>query len=169
LLTLHTILPLPFFNILVPTTDTTKYTFLLDVLFRQNRNVLLMGSTGVGKTVVVQDYLRKVSDGGGPFVPAAITFSAQTSANNMQDCLEIKMEKKFKTLLGAPVGKRVVIFVDDMNMPLKEKYGAQPPPSCSANVLIRKAFTIERNCFFVEFKTLYLWQLVPSLEVVVTS
>jgi dynein heavy chain len=138
----------PFFNILVPTTDTTKYTFLLDVLFRQNRNVLLMGSTGVGKTVVVQDYLRKVSDGGGPFVPAAITFSAQTSANNMQDCLEIKMEKKFKTLLGAPVGKRVVIFVDDMNMPLKEKYGAQPPLELFRQCLDQKGFYDRKELFF---------------------
>jgi len=42
-----------------------------------------------------------------------------------QETIESKLEKKRKTLLGAPANRRVVIYVDDVNMPLVEEYGAQ--------------------------------------------
>lgn len=36
-----------FSQIMVPTVDTARYTFLLDLLIRQNRHVLLVGPTGM--------------------------------------------------------------------------------------------------------------------------
>jgi dynein heavy chain len=60
-------------------------------------------------------------------VPVVLNFSAQTSSLDTQQTIEAKLEKKRKTLLGAPTGKQVVVFVDDITMPSVEEYGAQPP------------------------------------------
>nr|CAI5844200.1 unnamed protein product [Callosobruchus analis] len=117
---------LPFFEMLVPTIDTVRFGYIMERLIYVNHPVFLTGDTGVGKSVVAKDVLLRLGKTK-LFVPATMNFSAQTSSFRTQEIVELKLEKKKKTLLGAPSGKKVIIFVDDVNMPKLETYGAQPP------------------------------------------
>ena len=47
----------PYFNILVPTSDTVKYKYLLNKLVENKKNCLISGDTGVGKSVIIGDFL----------------------------------------------------------------------------------------------------------------
>ena len=38
--------------------------------------------------------------------------------------LRIQTNKRRKGVYGPPIGKRFVIFIDDLNMPKKEEFGA---------------------------------------------
>lgn len=117
---------MPFFETLVPTIDTVRFGYVMERLMYVNYPVLFVGDTGVGKSVIAKDVLNKLYETN-LFVPVTINFSAQTSSLRTQEILELKLEKKKKTLLGAPLGKKVIVFVDDVNMPKLETYGAQPP------------------------------------------
>ena len=121
-------------EIIVPTVDTTRYTFLFDT-FCQNSTLdhdlnrmafLLCGPTGTGKTVYINNHCINglKSD---KFNVISLGFSAQTTAQQTQDIIESKLDKRRKGVFGPPIGKKCITFVDDLNMPTKETYGAQPP------------------------------------------
>jgi dynein heavy chain len=114
-----------FSDIIVPTLDSVRYMYVLEQLVVHNFNVLCVGPTGTGKTLSVGDKLMS----GMPekYMYVKVGFSAQTSANQTQDLLDAKLDKRRKGIYGPPAGKRYTIFVDDVNMPQRELYGAQPP------------------------------------------
>ena len=135
-----------YFDILVPTGETTCNDFMLKILINNGSHVLLSGETGTGKSVLVQGFLARLS--GDRFSSIQAAFSAQTAAKNMQDLLESKLDKLRKNLLGAPPGRQTVIFVDDINMPALEKYGAQPPIELVRQTLSQGGFYDLKKLFF---------------------
>ena len=135
----------PYFNILVPTGETTCYEFLLKVLLANGSNVMVIGETGTGKSVLVQGFLARLSSERYTSIQAA--FSAQTSAKNIQDLLDSKLDKLRKNLLGSPPGRQTVIFVDDINMPALEKYGAQPPLELVRQTLMGGFYDLKKLFF----------------------
>ena len=110
-----------------------------------DKSLLLTGGTGVGKSVIITDYLARSAEPK-DLIPIVLNFSAQTPAYDTQLLIESKLEKKRKTKFGAPPNKKIVLFVDDVNMPARETYGAQPPSSYCASFRISEGFMTARNC-----------------------
>ncbi|CAM9568719.1 unnamed protein product [Heterosigma akashiwo] len=141
----------PYFNLLVPTDETTRYKYLLSRTLLSGFHCLFMGNTGVGKSVIVQAFLDEQAKTDS-FVAYTMNYSAQTKPANLRDILEGKLEKKRKTLLGPPAGKRMLLFIDDLNMPALETYGAQPPNELLRQVIDQGGFYDTGKLFFKQVK-----------------
>lgn len=75
----------PFSQIIVPTADTVRYTYVVDALLAAGKHVLCVGETGTGKTLTL---MTKLLEGMPQEVqPVFMTFSARTSANQTQDII----------------------------------------------------------------------------------
>jgi dynein heavy chain len=69
-------------------------------------HTLSIGVTGTGKTVLINEILSELDE--------------------TQETIEGKLVRRAKTKM-VPDGKRMVIYVDDLNMPKKDVFGSQPP------------------------------------------
>ncbi|XP_044749962.1 dynein axonemal heavy chain 1-like [Coccinella septempunctata] len=112
-------------DIEVPTIDNVRNSYMIGAILLNERNVLCVGPTGTGKTLTVIAKLAKNMHK--KFICDFMSFSARTSANQTQDLIDSKLDRRRKGVFGPPVLKRQIFFIDDFNMPALEVYGAQPP------------------------------------------
>lgn len=116
-------------EIIIPTTDTIRNSYFMRLMVNHSHNMLFTGPTGTAKTISVINEIRGTYTND-KFATIMTVFSGQTSANQIQELIESKMNSRRggKGRFGPEENKdRMLIFIDDVNMPQKEQYGAQPP------------------------------------------
>ncbi|XP_026741363.1 dynein heavy chain 10, axonemal [Trichoplusia ni] len=125
-------------SILVPTVDTLRLTWLIKIMESVERPVLLVGETGTSKTAIITNYLRGLP--AERYIVQQMNFSSRTSSMDVQRNLESVVEKRTKDTFGPPVGKKMLVFIDDMNMPIVDTYGTQQPIALLKLLFERKGF-----------------------------
>ncbi|CAJ1434663.1 unnamed protein product, partial [Effrenium voratum] len=125
-------------SIIVQTLDSVRYGYVLQHCIKHRVKLLFCGPTGTGKTAYMQQNLMSLPKE--TFTQIMMGFSAQTKCAQTQDLIDAKLDRRRKGVYGPPFGKLCLLMVDDLNMPNKETYGAQPPIEILRQMIDAKAY-----------------------------
>ncbi|KAI8449285.1 dynein heavy chain, N-terminal region 1-domain-containing protein [Phakopsora pachyrhizi] len=112
-------------DVVIPTLDTVRHEDVLYSWLSEHKPLMLCGPPGSGKTMTLFSALRKLSD----MDVVGLNFSSATTPELVLKTFDQHCEYK-KTSTGtvlAPIqiGKWIVIFCDEINLPAADKYGTQ--------------------------------------------
>ncbi|XP_025057963.1 dynein heavy chain 9, axonemal [Alligator sinensis] len=116
---------LPLQACLVPTSETIRVRYFMDKLLEQRRPVMLVGNAGTGKSVLVGSKLSSLDTD--EYMVKNVPFNYYTTSAMLQAVLERPLDKKAGKNYGPPGTKKLIYFIDDMNMPEVDTYGTVQP------------------------------------------
>ncbi|XP_023387296.1 dynein heavy chain 11, axonemal, partial [Pteropus vampyrus] len=115
---------IPLQRVLVHTSETTRLRYFVKLLLEKGQPLMLVGNAGVGKTVFVGDTLASLPE---DYVVSRVPFNYYTTSAALQRILEKPLEKKAGRNYGPGGNKKLVYFIDDMNIPEVDLYGTVQP------------------------------------------
>ncbi|XP_061032339.1 dynein axonemal heavy chain 9 [Eubalaena glacialis] len=118
-------LEMPLQACLVHTSETIRVCYFLERLLARRRPVMLVGTAGTGKSVLVGARLASLD--AEEYLVKNVPFNYYTTSAMLQAVLEKPLEKKAGRNYGPAGNKKLIYFIDDMNMPEVDAYGTAQP------------------------------------------
>uniref|UniRef100_UPI00398F1A35 dynein axonemal heavy chain 11 n=1 Tax=Pristiophorus japonicus TaxID=55135 RepID=UPI00398F1A35 len=114
----------PLQDVLVHTQETVGLKYFIDLLVKKGKPVMLVGNAGVGKTILVSKEISKLTE---HYIVTKVPFNYYTTSAMLQRVLEKPLEKKAGRNYAPAGTKRLIYFIDDLNMPEVDAYGTVQP------------------------------------------
>ncbi|XP_053483492.1 dynein axonemal heavy chain 11 isoform X4 [Ictalurus furcatus] len=114
----------PLQAVMVPTAETVRLQYFMRLLLESAQPLMLVGGVGTGKTAIVKDLLATLPE---TFISASVPLHHYSTSSTLQKMLERPLEKKAGRKYAPSGNKRLIYFVDDMNMTATDGYGTVQP------------------------------------------
>ncbi|MED6234546.1 hypothetical protein ATANTOWER_026276 [Ataeniobius toweri] len=114
----------PLQAVVVHTAETVRLSYFLNLLLERRQPVMLVGNAGVGKTALVRNKLDELSES---YTISKVPFNYYTTSLMLQEILEQPLEKRAGRTYSPVGNRRLVYFIDDMNIPAVDSYGTVQP------------------------------------------
>jgi len=111
-------------SLLVPTMDSVRLHYFMQLMLNQKRPVLLVGGPGTAKSSVSMMYIENQPKSS--YLFKLINFSSATTCQIFQNIIESSVEKRSGKIFGPPANKKLICFLDDVSMPEINVWGDQP-------------------------------------------
>ncbi|XP_044742046.1 dynein axonemal heavy chain 7-like [Chrysoperla carnea] len=111
---------------IVPTLNSARQMYLLEMHIRHKNKFLLISDTGCGKTRYVKDLLTNKLPKN-DFEKTYIHLTRKMSSHDAIDLFLSKFEKLTSSKYGASPGKTRVAFVDDIHLSIRDESASQAP------------------------------------------
>lgn len=131
-----------FNNLVVPTAETTRQKFLLDMHVNARKGVLYVGNAGTSKTTIIKDYFSKLDPD--VMITQSISMNSYTDSAALQTVIMSQVDKRAGRTFGPPPSKTLIYFMDDLNMPKLDKYFTQSP-ICLVRQILDYAMVYDRE------------------------
>jgi dynein heavy chain len=130
----------------VPTLDSTRYQFLLELCTKLKKSMLIIGDAGTTKTATINNFIgAKLAENQEGLQAKNVNFSFYTTHNQFQLAIESVVEKRQGTTFGPAGGKTMFVFVDDLSMPEVNNWGDQPTNEIVRQLLeLGKMYNLEK-------------------------
>ncbi|KAL4088934.1 hypothetical protein QTP88_024012 [Uroleucon formosanum] len=99
----------------INTIETTRTRSFLDLLVGKKKEIMLVGATDIGKSVIIDDKFKPLSNDLYAVANELVNF--YTASELLRKISKKPLEKKARRNFGPPGGKTLINLIDDINMP----------------------------------------------------
>ncbi|CAG6015638.1 unnamed protein product [Menidia menidia] len=114
----------PLQAVLVHTAETVRLWYFMDLLLERRQPVMLVGNAGVGKTALVRSKLESLPES---YMTSKVPFNYYTTSLMLQEILERPLEKRAGRCYSLIGNRKLIYFIDDMNIAAVDPYGTVQP------------------------------------------
>eukprot|EP00392_Amoebophrya_sp_AT5.2_P015402 g15604.t1 len=149
-----------FSSLLIPTLDSTRAEYLMGMVQNYQRvrtpavyrSTMLVGAAGTAKTSTCLMYMARFNIE--TMLSKRINFSSATTPLGFQKTVEAEVERKTGKTFCPPGGKEMTLFLDDISMPIVNKWGDQVTNELARQLIETEGFYFLDKDKRGDFKTI---------------